>query len=97
MFKIFRNIGFITLVLVSFIYTDKLVSVVKESDNLMIEIKEKSKNYEIKAQDAIIENDTIIPGVKGTSIDLEETYKKMKQYGKYDDTDGRPFARSCLF
>ena len=39
MFKIFRNIGFITLVLVSFIYTDKLVSVVKESDNLMIEIK----------------------------------------------------------
>lgn len=85
MFKIFRNIGFITLVLVSFIYTDKLVSVVKESDNLMIEIKEKSKNYEIKAKDAIIEKDTIIPGVKGTSIDLEETYKKMKQYGKYDE------------
>lgn len=85
MFKIFRNIGFVMLILASFMYTDKLVSVVKESDNLMIEIKEKSKKYEVKAMDAIIEDDTIIPGVKGTSVDIEETYKKMKQYGKYDE------------
>ena len=44
MFKIFRNIGLISLVFISFIYTEQLVSVVKEYDEIMIEIKNNADN-----------------------------------------------------
>jgi len=85
MFKIFRNIGLISLMFLSFIYTEKLVSVVKEYDEIMIEIKNNESKYKIDSIDAIIEENTIIPGIKGKKIDINKSYSKMKQYGKYDE------------
>lgn len=84
MFKIFRNIGFITLVFLSFIYTENLVGVIKEQDSLMIEIKEKMYEYKVEPIEAIIDNNTIIPGIKGRMVNIEQTYSKMRQYGKFD-------------
>ena len=47
-------------------------------------IKNKSK-FEIKSVNAIIKDNTIIPGIKGKEVDLEKTYTKMKQYGTYNE------------
>lgn len=85
MFKLFRNIGLITLIFLSFIYTENLVSVVKEQDKLMIEIKEKKEQYKVDAKEAIINDNTIIPGIKGKKIDVDNSYSKMHQYGKFDE------------
>lgn len=85
MFKLFRNIGLITLVIASFIYTEKLVTVVKDYDDIMITIKNNVSNHEIKAIDAKIMNNTIITGISGKKVNIDSTYQSMREYGKYNE------------
>ena len=70
----------------SFFYTEKTVKVVKEYDSIMIELKENMEKYKIEAKDAEIIDSTIIPGIKGTKVDLDKSYSKMKRYGKYNES-----------
>ena len=86
MYKIFRNIGILALVLVSFLYTERIVSVVKDYDNIMIEIKQNKNQYRIDPIEATITENTIIPGIKGKEVDVEKSYAKMKKYGKFEPT-----------
>ena len=58
----------------------------KEQDPLMIEIKEMESKYQIPYQNATIEGNTMIPGIKGKTIDYEKTYQYMKEYGAYNET-----------
>lgn len=86
MFKIFRNIGIITLVFLSFIYTEKIVSVVKDYDEIMVEIKHTKNEYKIEPIEAILTDTTIIPGISGKEVNVDKSYSKMKQYGKFEST-----------
>ena len=86
MFKLFRNVGLILLIISSFIYTEKLTSVVKEYDEIMIKIKESKNNYKIDPIEPIVKNNTIIPGINGRVVDIDESYKKMREYGKYNES-----------
>ena len=72
--KFFESLGLITLVCFIFFYTEKNTSVVKELDDIMIKIKEVSPNYATKVIDAIIEGDTIIPGISGKEVDINTSY-----------------------
>ena len=65
--KLFNAIGIICLVIISFIYTEKTVMVVREYDDIMINIK-KQKN--IEKIDSIIIEDTIIPGILERKINI---------------------------
>src|SRR5574344_1379731 len=82
--KFFSALGLLTLICFSFFYTAKTVSVVKEIDNIMLEIKNVQDNYYIKPVDAIIKNNTIIPGISGVSVDIDKSYYKMKKYGTFN-------------
>lgn len=84
--KFFCILGSVTLVILSFIYTEKTVNVIKEYDDIMISIKSENKNYRIDAVDAIIKDNTIIPGLKGREIDENRSYSKMKRYGSYNSS-----------
>lgn len=86
MFKIFRNIGIITLVFFSFIYTERIVSVVKDYDEIMIEIKHTKNEYKIVPIESIVTDTTIIPGMSGKEVNVDKSYAKMKQYGKFEPT-----------
>lgn len=57
-----------------------------EQDEIMIKIKEEENNLNINPINAIIENDTIIPGNTGKDIDIEASYKSMKKIGYYDQS-----------
>lgn len=81
--KFFECIGMISLVFFSFFFTEKTVNVVKESDDLMIEIRKSAENHLVKSIDAKIQNDTIIPGMYGKIVDEEKSYEKMKRVGTY--------------
>lgn len=81
--KIFQAIGMISLICVSFIVTEKTVGVVKENDQIMIEIKKKNDEYKVEATDAVITGNTIIPGVSGREVDVDKSYEKMKRYGGF--------------
>lgn len=83
--KFFQAIGIISLLCFSFIYTEKTVTVVKEFDEIMVQIKEQNNSYKIEAVDATVTSNTIIPGISGSEIDIDKSYSKMKRYGKYNE------------
>lgn len=82
--KFFSIIGMVAILCFSFFYTEKMTSVVKEYDDIMIQIKKENENYKVEAHDAIIKDNTIIPGLKGKQIDEDKSYSKMKRYGKFN-------------
>ncbi len=84
--KLFQTVGIITLMCFSFFYTEKTAKVVKEYDEIMIEIRKNEKNYYNSAKDATIINNTIVPGLVGREVDASKSYNKMKRYGKYEES-----------
>lgn len=82
--KFFINIGIITLVIVSFLYTQKISSVMKEYDEIMINIKKYYKNYNEKLKKNIVKKDTVTIGNCSRQVNIKKSYTNMRQYGKYD-------------
>ncbi len=83
--KFFKYLGIITLLCGSFIYTEKATTVVKEMDDIMIQIRQNKDKYYVPPVEAIIENDTIIPGINGMEIDVNKSYQNMRSIGLYSD------------
>lgn len=81
--NIMEYLGVIVLVLFSFYYTDKSVDIVKRNDPVMKEIIYNSDNFKIESVDAITIGDTIIPGMNGIEVNIDESYKRMKQVNGY--------------
>lgn len=77
-------IGILTLFVVVFFSTEKTVSVVKDIDSLMIEIKQRQDEYKVDYVNALIKDDTIIPGISGKEVDINKSYIKLKEYGNFD-------------
>ena len=82
--KIFSYIGIIVLSIFSFYYTDRAGEIVKKNDPIMKEIMANKDSYNVEAVNAIIDDDSIISGINGKEIDVNESYKKMKRYRKYN-------------
>jgi len=83
--KIFQIIGLISLVCFSFFITDKTATVVNDMDEIMINIKENYENYKSESVDAIIKDNTIIPGLYGKEVNINKSYKNMKENGYYSE------------
>lgn len=83
--KIFEYIGLISLMCFSFFITEKTTIIVKNNDDVMLEIKNNYSNYEIEPIDANISGNKIIPGICGKKVDIETSYKKMTELGLYND------------
>lgn len=84
--KFFEFIGLLSLACFSFFYTDKTLSVVKQMDDIMINLENNKEQNKIESVNASIVDNTIIPGIKGKEIDINKSYKKMKKIGTYDDS-----------
>lgn len=82
--KFYQAIGLLSLLCFSFILTDKTAEVIKNMDDIMITIKDQKKNYQTRAVDAVIKDDSIIPGISAREVSTSESYRKMKEYGKYN-------------
>ena len=52
----------------------------------MLKIEKNTDKFTVKAIDATIKDNTIIPGLKGKTVDTELSYKKMKKYGAYNES-----------
>lgn len=76
---ILKSFGLITLICFSFFYTDKVMTVVSDQDPLKIQITELEDSYKINPNQAIITNDTIIPGTNGRIVNIDKSYKKMRK------------------
>lgn len=78
-----KYLGVIVLVLFSFYYTDKAVDIVKRNDPIMQTILSNQEKYKLESVNAKVENDTIIPGMNGVSIDIDKSYNRMKKMNGY--------------
>lgn len=83
--KTFQMIGLISLTCFSFFITEKTATVVNNMDDIMIEIKEKKDEYKSDPIDAIIDENTIIPGVNGKEVNINKSYKNMKTNGYFSE------------
>ena len=73
------------LALFSFYYTNKTSLVIKDTDDIMIKIKEAKDSQTKKAIDAKIEGSYVIPGISGRVVDISKSYDVMKKVGIYSD------------
>ena len=76
----------IILFIFSFLYLKNAVFFVRENDELMKIIKEKQEKYNIKPIDAIITNNTMIPGKSGRKVNLTLSYNKMKAINYFQES-----------
>ena len=84
--RVFEYTGLFTLMCFSFFITEKTSTIAKNTDNIMLTIKNEYANYETLAVDAKIDGDRIIPGICGRKVNINDSYNKMKKIGLYDDS-----------
>lgn len=84
--KILEAFLVIVLVLFSFYYTDKVVSILEANDPIMKEINNNKSQKEEASVDANINDLEMIPGYNGLVVDVEASFKKMKSYGSYNES-----------
>lgn len=77
--------GFISLICFTFFITEKTTMVIKNVDEIMIEIKENMDNYNTQSKNAIIEDNKIIPGLSSRKVNANRSYKNMKLNGYYSE------------
>lgn len=85
--KYLKIIGLFCLFCFTFIYTDKIIDVTIEQDEIMIKIKEYAESHNINPTNATIKDDTIIPGNTSKHVDINSSYKLMKKYGYFSESN----------
>ncbi|MCT4476914.1 polysaccharide deacetylase family protein [Peribacillus frigoritolerans] len=65
--------------------TDDSVASMKQEDELLLQIKESTKKYEIAPQDARIDSVwKTVPAYNGLKVNIDDSYKAMKKEGVFD-------------
>ena len=70
----------------SFYLSDKITKLAINKNPIMKTIQEKSDTLTVKSTNAIINENTIIPGINGKKIDEEASFFKMKDFGTFNET-----------
>ena len=76
--NLFKYVGLTAILLFSFYYTEKMSNIVINNSSLVTEINQNSKDYNVEAVSAIIEDDYIIPGLNGYSVNVLKSYDNMR-------------------
>lgn len=84
--KLIKLLGLFCLICFTFFYTEKIINVTIEQDEIMIKLKEIESKNRTEPINAIIKNDTIIPGNIGSYINIENSYKQMKKIGYFEES-----------
>lgn len=78
-------IGITALACFSFIFTEKTAITLRDNDKLMQVIKEESETYKVESENAVLNNNTIVPGINGKSVNNNKSYDNMKRFGKFNE------------
>jgi len=72
--------------LFSFYLSDEITKLAINKNPIMESIKEKSDSLTVMGTNAIINENTIIPGINGKKVDEEASFFKMKEFGIFNET-----------
>ena len=82
--RIIKVIGFVCLIVFSFFYTDRVLNVIREEDHIMIELNQIKDKVKVDAVDALIIDDTVVPGLNGKEVNIDKSYKLMRNMGTFN-------------
>ncbi len=77
--------GLFLLLLLSFIYTDKVFKEARKNDPLMKEVINYKKENDIKPVEPKIKDDEMILGISGLEVNTKSSYKNMTDEDKFDE------------
>lgn len=83
--KFFKSIGLLCLVLFSFFYVDKVATLGLYKNQLYKKIVNESVNYNVLPVNALIEDEFIIPGLNGKTVNDKRSYQEMKRYNTFNE------------
>ncbi|MDD2505605.1 MAG: hypothetical protein PHF21_05005, partial [Bacilli bacterium] len=72
-------------IILSFYLTEKIIVFLEDKNPIMKEISEVEHLYNTLPINAYIENNTIIPGIKGKTINKRKTFSKMENFGSFNE------------
>ncbi len=81
--EIIKKISLLIFICFSFFYTDKVINYINSSSTLMKKIDSIKEEYKVEEVNAYIEDDTIIPGMKGKEVNINKSYNNMKEYNTF--------------
>lgn len=84
--NIIKTIFLLIVICFSFFYTDRVMNLINHKDPLMTELTSKKESYKLEPINANIDENTIIPGIKGHEIDVEKSYEEMKLVGVFQES-----------
>lgn len=82
--NVMKLVGLFVLIGFSFFYTDRVIEVIKEEDEIMVELTSVMDVYGVLPVNATVLGNTIVPGISGRSINIDKSYKKMKSSGLFN-------------
>lgn len=83
--RFFQILGICSILVFSFYYTDKIALIVQEKNPILQEIKSKENELLIDSKDATVVNNFIIPGIKGSKVNVEKSFNKMKSLNAFNE------------
>ena len=84
--KMYEYIGLIILIISSFYFTNEARIYILNKNPLVKVIRNKENNYNIDPVNAIIKDNTIIPGLYGKKVDVVKSFNRMKEFGTFNET-----------
>ncbi len=83
--KYLRIFGLIFLLCFSFYYTEKLAQFMRSKDPIYESILASMDDYKTLSVNAIIKDNTIIPGLSGEVVNVEKSFENMKNLGYFTE------------
>lgn len=83
--NIYKYIGLFGIMIFSFYYTEKIAQMMQNKSPIMKTINEIESKYLENPVNALINEDVIIPGVKGKKINKNKSYVNMKYRGVFNE------------
>ena len=83
--KVIQFIFLGLFILFSFYYTNKVALIVKNNNPMIKKINKVKNSYAVKSVNAIIQNDTIIPGVNGLTVNVDKSFDNMNNLGVFNE------------
>ena len=82
--KYYKIVGLMSLLVFSFYLTDFATDIAINSNPIMQVIKKSKNKYSCQSVNAVIKDNTIIPGIKGKIVNEMDSFLNMRDFGSFN-------------
>ena len=83
--KKFKYIIVISLILFSFFLTDRIIIFTENRNPLMKEIIKNAHLFQTESVNAVVSDNTVVPGISGKEVSVRRSYIKMGEFGFFNE------------